>query len=104
MPALAQPAFPVEEYRSRVAQVQAKMRTAGLDVLLIRDRANICYLTGFENCYMVAYHAAIVPATGDPILVASNFEMLNALAGSWCTERVTFAVFDDPVAETCRAF
>jgi Xaa-Pro dipeptidase len=103
MSALEQPAFPVEEYRSRVAQVQARMRELGLDALLLRDRANICYLTGFENGYMVAYHAAIVPAAGEPVLVASDFEMLNALAGSWCRERVTFAVLSDPFAATCGA-
>lgn len=95
-------AFTVDEYRARVARVQTGMQAIGLDALLVRDRANICYLTGFENCYMVAYYAAIVPAAGDPVLVASNFEMLNADVSSWCEDRVTFPVTDDPIATTCR--
>ena len=78
------------------------MLAMGLDVLVLRDRGNICYLTGFENCYMTAYHAAIAPASGEPVLVASNFEMLNALAGSWCRDQVTFAVMDNPITATCR--
>ena len=102
MNALAAPAFTVDEYRSRVAQVQAGMRALEVDALLVRDRANICYLTGFENCYMVAYYAAIVPASGDPVLLASEFEMLNALISSWCDVRVTFPVLSDPIATTCR--
>ena len=94
--------FSVEEYRARVGQVQARIHALGLDALLVRDRANICYLTGFENCYMVAYYAAIVPASGEPILVASEFEMLNAQVSSWCASRVTFPVLSDPSVTTCR--
>ena len=86
MCAVANPAFPVEEYRGRLARVQAAMAVRGLDALLLRNRADVCYLTGMETCYMVAYHAAVVPAAGDPILLASDFEMLNALAGSWCED------------------
>jgi Xaa-Pro dipeptidase len=102
MCAVANPAFPVEEYRGRLARVQAAMAVRGLDALLLRNRADVCYLTGMETCYMVAYHAAVVPAAGDPILLASDFEMLNALAGAWCEDRVTFPVAADPVEATCR--
>src|SRR5437660_10673154 len=78
------------------------MAAHGLDALLVRNRADLCYLTGMETCYMVAYHAAIVPLKGEPILLASDFEMLNALVGAWCQDRVTFAVTADPIAATCR--
>ena len=90
-------AFPVEEYKKRLDQVQAAMAAHGLDALLVRNRADLCYLTGMETCYMVAYHAAIVPLKGEPILLASDFEMLNALVGAWCEDRVTFAVTADPI-------
>jgi Xaa-Pro dipeptidase len=98
-----EPAFSIEEYRGRVVRAQALMAERGLDAMLVRNRADVCYLTGLESCYMVAYHAAIVPAAGEPTLVASDFEMLNARLGSWCQERVTFVVGADPIEATCCA-
>lgn len=101
--ARARLAFSVDEYRARVAQVQARMEALDLAALLVRDRADICYLTGLENGYMVAHYATIVHAAGDPLLVASDFEMLNADVSSWCDQRLTFPVMSDPIAATCRA-
>jgi len=51
---------------------------------------------------MVAFHAAVVPAQGEPILLASDFEMLNARTGAWCEERVTFPVGADPIEAVSR--
>jgi Xaa-Pro dipeptidase len=95
-------AFSVEEYRGRLAKVQAVMAARGLDALLLKNRADVCYLTGMETCYMVAFHATIVPVAGDPILLASEFEMLNARLGAWCEDRVTFAVRSDPIEVVCQ--
>ena len=95
-------AFSVDEYRSRTAKVQAAMQREDLDALLIHDRASICYLAGVENCYMTAYYAAVVLAQGEPILLASEFEILNALVGGWSEQRVSFAVREDPIRATCR--
>jgi len=97
-------AFSIPEYRGRVGRLQEEMRKRGIDVFLVNNRADVCYLTGIETCYMVAYHACIVPGDGNPILVASDFEMLNALAGAWPQERVTFSVKSgDPIETTCAA-
>jgi Xaa-Pro dipeptidase len=95
-------AFSVQEYRGRLAKVQAAMAARGLDALLLKNRADVCYLTGIETCYMVAFHATIVPVAGDPILLASEFEMLNARLGAWCEDRVTFAVRSDPIETICQ--
>ncbi len=95
-------AFPITDYRSRLVQVQAALEARGLNALLVKNRADLCYLTGIETCYMVAFHAAIVPVTGEPILLASAFEMLNAQVGAWCKDRVTFAVRADPLETVAR--
>jgi Xaa-Pro dipeptidase len=96
-------AFTGDEYKSRLARTQAAMAELKLDAFLVSNRADVCFLTGIETCYMVAYHAAIVPAIGMPVIIASDFEMLNARVGGWTEERETFPViFADPVAETCR--
>ncbi len=95
-------AFSVSEYRIRLAKVQSAMAAKELDVLLINNLADVCYLSGIETCYMVAYHATIIPAAGEPILLASDFEMLNALVSAWCKDRVTFAVTSNPIEATCK--
>ncbi len=96
------PAFSVEEYKARLEKVQMLMDENELSCLLLNNRADVNYVTGIETCYMVAYHACIVPIKGDPIVIASDFEMLNALVGTWCEDRVTFpAVFGNPIEATC---
>ena len=103
MPETNQLAFTLDEYRDRLRRVQHDMRERGLDVLVVLDRANICYLTGMENCYMTAFYAAVVPASDEPILVASQFEMLNARLSSWCEAQATFPVGGNPIETLCRA-
>lgn len=78
------------------------MSSRGLDVLFLRHRADVCYLTGMETCYMVAFHAALLPSKGEPALIASDFEMLNALPVSWCQDRITFPVRTVPLDTVCR--
>jgi Xaa-Pro aminopeptidase len=90
-------AFSLEEYARRLTQVQSAMTERGLAALVVHDRAALCYLTSFENCYMTAPYAALVPARAEPVLFASEFEMLNAAATSWCEYRETFRVGDDPL-------
>lgn len=96
------PAFSREEYKARVRRLQSLMVAEGLDGLLLHKRASICYITGMENCYMTAYYVALVPASGDPILMTSEFEMLNAEVGVWCDQRVTFPVTGNPIEATAR--
>src|SRR5262249_5535911 len=63
----------------------------------------VCYLSGLENAYMVAFHALFVPAAGEPTVFASDFEMLNAGPDLWWRDRVTFAVGADPLEVVCTA-
>ncbi len=44
-----QKAFSTAEYENRVARVKARMRSAGLDLILCQDPANMCYLSGFDG-------------------------------------------------------
>jgi Xaa-Pro dipeptidase len=96
--------FTIDEYRTRLARTQEAMAARKLDALLLNHRADVCYVTGIETCYMVAYHAAVVPAAGDPFIVASDFEMLNARITAWTEDRVTFPVRGgDAIEATCAA-
>ena len=61
--------FPMEEYKTRLANVQDRMRTRGLDVLLAYTPENIFYLTGYNTTGYYVYQCLIVPANRDPIMV-----------------------------------
>ena len=92
--------FPVEEYRARVRRVQREMASLELDALLCHTAANVCYLTGFEAVLWFKYTLAVVPREGEPILLAQDFEMPNACATVWCSDRVTYPCHGDPIAAT----
>jgi Xaa-Pro aminopeptidase len=96
-------AFALAEYQGRLQKTQAEMKRRGLSGLLLHHRGSIAYLTGFENGYMMAYFAAIVPATGEPTLLSSDFEIPNADLSSWCRDRVTFPVFGDSLGTTATS-
>ena len=44
-----QKAFARAEYEERVARVKARMHSAGLELILCQDPANMCYLSGFDG-------------------------------------------------------
>lgn len=54
--------LPEEEFRLRLSKVQDKMRSAGVDALLVADNANKYYL-----CGRVYAGFAFVPSDGDPV-------------------------------------
>lgn len=95
-------AFSVDEYRARVARVQATLADKQLDALLCYNLASICYLTGLESIAVHKYWLCIVPRAGDPVLLVQDFESHNALLSAWVSQVATYAIFADPVAETAR--
>ena len=44
-----QKSFEKSEYADRVTRTKQRMRKAGFELLLCRDPANMCYLTGFDG-------------------------------------------------------
>ena len=44
-----QKAFEVSEYKRRIADVKNRMASAGIDMLICQDPANMCWLTGFDG-------------------------------------------------------
>ncbi|WP_245288261.1 Xaa-Pro peptidase family protein [Bradyrhizobium sp. Ec3.3] len=60
------------------------MEKAKLPILLLHQPENIIYLTGFDpGPGWYAYHALVVPAKGDPILVVRDVEIPAAEVSSW---------------------
>ncbi len=65
-------AFPEAEYLARLSRVRTAMGNAGLDLLLIHDIANICYLTGYQTPMADWYNCLLVPIEGELTLQACS--------------------------------
>ena len=64
--------FPAQDYRDRVAQLQAGMDAQGLGALLLTSPADIFYTTGFLTRFWESPARpwfVVVPVTGDPVAV-----------------------------------
>ena len=98
-------AFGREEYRARLARVQAGMAAAGLDGLLIHTPENICYLTGHQTSGYYYVQAALVPLAGEPVLVTRDLELKNAETYSWldADHRIGYFDTEDPAQAIAAA-
>ena len=64
--------FPAQEYRDRVARLQAGMDAQGLDALLLTTPADVFYTTGFLTRFWESPARpwfVVVPKAGDPVAV-----------------------------------
>jgi Xaa-Pro dipeptidase len=93
--------FSLAEYRRRYDAVQAGMRQAGADALLVRSPENICYLTGYETPGYYKYHGLILSAD-EPVLVLRRFEEPNAREFSWLARTVGVEDHEHPARVTAR--
>ncbi len=79
-------AFEKEEYQSRVRRVQGEMEKRGLELLLVHEIGNICWLCGVQCLCWNKYFMLLVPLEGDPYLVIQSFEINNAYLNTWLEE------------------
>ena len=70
--------FPVQEYRARLAAVQARMAERSLSSLLVVDPANIYYLTGYNAWSFYMPQCLVVPVEGESHLFARAMDAQGA--------------------------
>lgn len=68
------PLFGREVYARRREDAGAAMAAADLDVMLVTVPENIYYLIGLDHFGYFAFHLLVIPADGDPVLVARRME------------------------------
>src|SRR5262249_46919066 len=91
-------AFPVAEYRQRLAVLHEGMAARGLDAALVLGPENLFHLTGFETIGYSAFQRAAVPAGADPRLLVRELERGAARRLSWMeTESDTIQDGADPI-------
>ncbi|MFE3281224.1 M24 family metallopeptidase [Nocardia sp. NPDC059239] len=98
-------AFPIDEYRARVRRVQAHMADRGFDGLVLHQPENLSYLSGLNiGTGYFAYHALVIPAEGEPVLVLRDVEEPAAQQTCWLEQWSKYGDAEpEPVAATKRA-
>ncbi|WP_435258508.1 M24 family metallopeptidase [Thioclava sp. FR2] len=79
--------FPAQEYRARVARLQAKMAANAQDALLLTSAADIFYVTGFLTRFWESPARPwfiIIPANGDPVAVIPSIGA-DLMGKTWMT-------------------
>jgi len=80
--------FPAEEYRRRVAALQAGMAPAGVEAMLLTTAADLLYVTGFLTRFWESPTRpwfVVVPAAGDPVAVIPSIGAA-LMAGTWIAD------------------
>jgi D-alanyl-D-alanine dipeptidase len=70
------------DYLGRCASVQQTARAQGLDVVIVSASSDMTYLCGYVHKQSDRATLLVIPATGDPFLVAPALEAMKAAAKS----------------------
>ncbi len=68
-------AFAPAEYAARLAAVRAEMARQRLDVLLVGNSGNLCWLTGYDTVMPSGSTCAIVPLSGEIAVICPDLEL-----------------------------
>ena len=86
----------VEEHHDRIAAVREDMLREGLDAVCVTGPEDVYYLTGLDHQGHFAFTALVVPATGEPMVVAREMEHTTlSVQVPWC-RHVPFRDFEHP--------
>lgn len=89
--------LPVEWYRRTVARIQSKLNDRGLAGILLRDRWNIIYASGYFHTTTERPESLWIPASGEPTLFVPGLDR-DLVETWWIRDFETY--FDYPHAET----
>jgi len=75
--------FQHEEYDQRLYKVRSIMKKKDIEVLLLRDNANIFYMTGHDTVGIQNYTILAIPFEGEVSLLVRYLEKPGVLLTSW---------------------
>jgi len=82
--------FPMSEYSERLRKVRQRMADQGIEVMLITNPPNTCYLSGYESLMSTGYSTLIVPLQGDLTLHLPELDIPSMLLNGWVRDLVVF--------------
>ncbi len=80
--------FPDAEYRQRLNRIKSRMQAEGLDGLIVTDRCNLFYITGYYTFGAGNHACLIIPLTGEPALHVVTLEVPAAVVNTWVKDIV----------------
>lgn len=88
--------FTLEEHQDRIAAVRDDLRRDGVDALCVTGPEDVYYLTGLDHMGHFAFTALVLPAIGDPMIVAREMEHTTlSVQVPWC-RHVAFRDHEHP--------
>ncbi len=86
--------FPTQEYQARVLTAQAAMSRSGLELLMLTQKENVHYFSGFRCGHWTAktFSTAVllIHVSKDPVLVIPDFFAGTARGSSWIAQHAYF--------------
>ncbi|MGY6634396.1 MAG: ectoine hydrolase DoeA [Alkalilacustris sp.] len=98
----ATPRFPVREYQDRVAATRLEMERRGLDVLIVSDPSNMCWLTGYDGWSFYVHQAVVIGPDGDPLWFGRGQDANGAVRTCWMADDNAIGYPDPYVQSTER--
>lgn len=78
--------FLPEEYAARLAKVRAQMAARDLDMLVVTDPSNMCWLTGYDGWSFYVHQALVVTHDADPLWWGRMQDVAGARRTVWMDE------------------
>jgi len=102
---LPEPAFPVAEFEGRLAALNEKILSGGLDAMVIHIPENINYISGWHTPGYYYPQMLIVKPGSRPIIILRALEALGLPVRSWFRQDQLMAYHDNesPVGELVEA-
>lgn len=95
--------FSVPEYKERLAKTKKSMEEKGIEVLLITNPGNMCYLTGYDAWSFYVHQMLIVALDEEePIWVGRGIDRTAAQFTTWLKEENMIAYPDDHVQSATK--
>lgn len=90
--------FDVPEFKERLRKVKESMQKKGIEVLVVTDPANMCYITGFDGwSFYVHQCIVIIDSEEEPIWIGRGQDANSAKLTTWLSDENIKAYTDDYV-------
>lgn len=70
--------FDFAEYEDRISRTQAKMAADGIELLIVTDPANMCWLTGYDGWSFYVTQCVLVPVDDKPLWFGREMDVNGA--------------------------
>ncbi|MBB3189997.1 ectoine hydrolase [Halomonas cerina] len=75
--------FSMQEHERRLRELRERMEERRVDVAVITDPANLCYLTEYQTTGYSYFQALVVPMEKEPYMITRRLEETNVPARTW---------------------